>query len=95
MFETDEPELLEKILAESIGIKGVVDKKRYLFIHNQTRIHLDDVQGLGYYMEFEVVLQPEETIEYGNQIATEMMELFKLKKEQLLEGAYMDQILKK
>ena len=90
LLETDEPELLEKMLAESIGIKGVVDKKRQLFIHNQTRIHLDDVKGLGYFMEILVPLQPEQTIEFGNQIVKEMMELFELKDDQLVEGSYMD-----
>lgn len=83
------------MLAASIGIKGVVDKTRNLFLHKQTRIHLDNVKGLGYFMEFEVLLQPEETIEFGNQIAKEMMEIFKLNEGQLLKGAYMDQILNK
>ena len=95
LYETSEPILLQNMLAESIGIKGVVDKTRHLFLHKQTRIHLDDVDGLGFFMEFEVVLEPHETIEHGNEVAEKMISIFGLRKDQLLEGAYMDQILKK
>lgn len=87
--------MLETILKDSIGFKGIVDKTRHLFLHKQTRIHLDEVKDLGYFLEFEVVLKPEESVEFGQQIAQELMDVFELKKDQLLEGAYMDQLLAK
>lgn len=39
--------LLEKILEKSNGIKGILEKKRFLFVHGQTRIHMDKVTNLG------------------------------------------------
>ncbi|XP_055585810.1 uncharacterized protein LOC129738603 isoform X2 [Uranotaenia lowii] len=93
-IDLDEPKLMETILAESVGIKGEVKKHRHLFLYNQTRVHLDDVEGLGYFLEFEVVLRPDQTIEEGTNIANEMMKLFEIKDDDLIVGAYMDKLLK-
>ena len=37
-----------------MGIKGEVKKHRYLVLYEQTRIHIDTVEGLGNFMELEV-----------------------------------------
>lgn len=68
-------------------------KTRYLFLYGQTRIHVDDVEGLGTYMELEVCLNDDETLEHGTQVAHEIMEQLNISKDQLVEGAYMDAIL--
>lgn len=47
-------ENLRDILTISNGILGVVKKTRRLFMIDQTRIHIDDVQGLGSFLELEV-----------------------------------------
>lgn len=41
----------------SNGIRGVLIKERYLFLYKQTRIHLDKVEGLGDFMELEVIIR--------------------------------------
>lgn len=85
---------MEQMLDESIGTLGVLDKTRHLFMHEgRTRIHLDVVKNnsANYYgMEFEVMMQPGEDLEKGNQIAEELMKVFELKKDQLLEGSYFE-----
>ena len=85
---------MERILDESIGTLGVLDKTRHLFIHEgRTRIHLDVVKtnGADYYgMEFEVMLESSEELELGNKIADKLMKVFKLEKDQLLEGSYFE-----
>lgn len=93
-LDLDEPKLLETILAESIGIKGEVKKHRHLFLHGQTRVHLDDVEGLGHFLEFEVVLKPEQSVDEGTTIANEMMKKFEIEEKDLIQGAYMDKLLK-
>ncbi|KAG4067317.1 hypothetical protein HA402_000308 [Bradysia odoriphaga] len=94
ILQTDEPEKLCQMLTACIGIKGEVVKTRHLFIYNQTRIHLDDVKNLGTFLEFEVCLQPEQTIEYGTEIANEMMKIFDIRKDDMIQGAYLDELIK-
>lgn len=38
----------------ALGLKGEVRKQRWLYLVGQTRIHVDQVEGLGSYMELEV-----------------------------------------
>jgi len=49
--------LLAKILAKAYGVKGIVSKSRDLFIYGGTRIHLDRVENLGNFIEFELPLE--------------------------------------
>jgi predicted adenylyl cyclase CyaB len=49
---------LEEALAVSLGISAVVRKARRLFLLDGVRIHLDQVEGLGSFIEFEGVADP-------------------------------------
>ena len=51
-----DPAALRDALAESIGIRGEVRKRRELLLWQNVRIHLDEVEGLGRFVEFEAVL---------------------------------------
>lgn len=42
------------VLSMALGVKGTVKKRRVLHIVDQTRIHIDEVDGLGHFMELEV-----------------------------------------
>lgn len=66
-------------------------------MYDRTRIHLDVVKNKeeNYYgMEFEVMLRDEEKLENGNKVAEELMKIFELKEDQLLEGSYFEIINK-
>jgi predicted adenylyl cyclase CyaB len=90
IFETDQPEQLKSILAAAYGVRGVVRKVRYLYLAGQTRIHLDEVEGLGQFMELEVVMQPEQSSTEGESIAQDLMNKLEIKPEDLIGVAYMD-----
>ena len=90
IFETDDPDRLKTILAAAYGIRGVVKKTRYLYLVGQTRVHLDDVEGLGQFMELEVVMQEGQSDAEGEQIAQDLMIRLGVEGSDLLEGAYMD-----
>ncbi len=87
---TTEPERLQKTLEVALGITGRVLKKRLLYMFGATRIHVDEVVGLGSFVELEVVLSDSDPIELGEQIAEELMMRLGIKDEDLLEGAYVD-----
>uniref|UniRef100_A0A1A8MVD2 CYTH domain-containing protein n=1 Tax=Nothobranchius pienaari TaxID=704102 RepID=A0A1A8MVD2_9TELE len=91
---TSDPPSLQVVLADALGVKGQVQKVRQLFLIGQTRVHLDTVEGLGHYMELEVVMRPEQTVEEGQQIAVNLMQQLGVSEENLVTGAYMDLILK-
>lgn len=88
------PDVLNRMLTTSLGVKGEVRKVRHLFLHEQTRIHLDRVEGLGNYLEFEVCLRPEQSIEEGTQIAQKLRKVFDIQDGDLLQGAYLDDLKK-
>lgn len=95
VLDVADPDKLDRMLSNSLGVIGEVKKSRYLFFHEQTRIHLDKVDGLGSFLEFEVCLRPEQSIEDGTQIANDLMKQFEITEENLMTGAYMDELLQK
>ena len=54
---TDAPALLAA-LAETVGVRGVVRKAREVLLWRNVRIHLDEVEGAGPFVEFEAVVGP-------------------------------------
>jgi predicted adenylyl cyclase CyaB len=90
IFETRDPEGLKNALSQALGVRGVVRKTRTLYLVGQTRVHLDEVAGLGDFMELEVVLRPGQTDEEGQAIARDLMTRLGVEEKDLLEGAYMD-----
>ncbi len=51
-----EPEELREALDAALGTVVVVSKRRRLFIWENVRIHLDDVEGLGTFLELEAIV---------------------------------------
>ena len=90
IYATSNPQGLLITLTQALGVRGVVRKTRYLYLYGQTRIHLDDVEDLGQFMELEVVLREGQSDAEGQCIAEELMVRLGVQKEDLLEGAYMD-----
>jgi predicted adenylyl cyclase CyaB len=78
------------VLELAYGIRGIVKKTRYLYLVGQTRVHLDDVEDLGSFMELEVMLQEGQSEAEGQAIAEDLMERLGVARSDLLEGAYMD-----
>jgi len=49
--------LTNELCTSAFGQKVVVEKKRRLFLYKNSRIHLDEVRGLGTFIEFEVIVK--------------------------------------
>ena len=77
-------------LAASLGVRGRVRKERRLYLAGPTRIHLDRVEGLGDFMELEVVLAEGQAITEGEAIARDLMTRLGVQEDDLITGAYLD-----
>jgi predicted adenylyl cyclase CyaB len=95
LYISDDPANLKHTLALAYGIRGVVKKTRYLYLVGQTRVHIDAVDGLGQFMELEVMLREGQSDQEGEMIARDLMEILGVKPSDLLDGAYMDMLEKK
>jgi predicted adenylyl cyclase CyaB len=56
LVDVPDPAALEEALAATLGIWVVVRKRREIFLYHNVRIHLDQVDELGCFLEFEAVL---------------------------------------
>ncbi|MBN1993879.1 MAG: class IV adenylate cyclase [Anaerolineae bacterium] len=90
IYPTPAPQTLAAILAAAWGVRGVVCKERLLYMVGSTRIHLDKVEGLGDFLEFEVVLNETDTPAAGEAIASVLMAKLGIAESDLVEGAYID-----
>ena len=87
---TASPNTLREVLSLAYGQCGRVRKHRTLFLVGRTRIHLDRVEGLGDFIELEVVISEGESGEAGVDIAQALLGKLGISREQLVEGAYVD-----
>ena len=87
---TADPEGLREVLSAALDIRGVVRKRRTVYLVGQTRVHLDEVEGLGAFVELEVVLQPQENSSDGVAMAHELMVKLGISQNQLIDRAYID-----
>lgn len=87
---TDDPAGLREALTRAHGVIGRVRKLRLLLLAGQTRIHLDRVEGLGDFLELEVVLRDGQTEQDGVAIADALLAQLGVAASQRLAGAYLD-----
>lgn len=81
---------LREALARGCGVLGRLRKRRLLLRLGQTRLHLDRVEGLGDFIELEVVLRHGQSDDEGRTIAEGWMQRLGLQQAPRLGGAYMD-----
>ena len=87
---THEPAALKALLMAALPVRGTVKKRRALYLAGQTRIHLDEVEGLGTFLELEVMLRPDESEGDGRATAATLMARLGIRESDLVPGAYMD-----
>ena len=90
IYKTNEPEKLRHVLEYSLGIRGVIKKKRLLYLIDNKRIHLDEVEQLGAFLELEVVLKSEQDENEGKQIVNDFMKIININEKDLIDKAYID-----
>lgn len=90
IYRTGDPSALRAMLGAALGEIGRVRKTRTLLLAGRTRIHLDEVQNLGHFLELEVVLADGDDPGEGEQEAERLMTALEIRPDDLVEGAYLD-----
>lgn len=90
LSSTTAPQPLKEVLSAALGVRGVVRKRRLLYLVDNTRIHLDQVDKLGAFLELEVVLKSGQTAGEGEAIAADLMMKLGIQEADLIDVAYID-----
>jgi len=85
-----DPTGMRALLKRALGIRGTVRTQRTLLLVGKTRIHIDTVEGLGRFLELEVVLDDSDTIVAGEQTAAALLKQLEITAGDLVSGAYID-----
>ncbi len=92
IFPVSNSKLTSELCTAAFGKKITVDKRRQLFLYKNARIHIDDVHGLGAFIEFEVL------VKYGKPQAQALMkflsEHFKIKHSDTMAISYSDLLIR-
>ena len=86
------PETLKAILTAALGVRAVVEKRREIFLYHSVRIHLDDVVGLGHFIEFEAVLGGEADERASRAMLDSLTRHFAISPADLLAHSYVDMV---
>ena len=90
LIPISDPQKIKDILNKILGIKGEVRKRRQIYIFENVRIHLDKVERLGNFIEFEAVIDDEKQLEFNNEKIQWLLKFFNIDSTHLIEAAYID-----
>lgn len=87
---------LKEALAKSIGIKVVVKKKREIYYISNVKFHIDEVPGLGSFVEIEAGnIMADLSQEQLKKQCDFYMTAFGIKEKDLIENSYSDMLIAK
>jgi predicted adenylyl cyclase CyaB len=84
-IDVPDPDALRSALEDALGVLTVVRKERELFLYRGARIHLDEVDGLGSFIEFEV---PSGGGESPVHLMEDLRKIFQVDENDIEKGSY-------
>jgi len=85
-----EPGSLRRLLASSLGIRSEVRKVRELWLLENVRIHLDEVEELGSFLELEAVLDGTTSEAVSRERVDLLLRSLGVREEDLISRSYVD-----
>ncbi|MFT5089253.1 MAG: adenylate cyclase class 2 [Candidatus Latescibacterota bacterium] len=89
--KTEDPQAMRQMLSQIMGIWVEVEKTRQVWLWENVRIHLDEVKGLGQFVELEAVTE-EQGVEESHRRVETLMRALEITNDQLVEGSYGDML---
>jgi adenylate cyclase class 2 len=94
LYKTEKDSALKAILHDAMGVMVVVDKEREIYFIDNIKIHLDQVKGLGTFLEIEAQSEEgDKSEELLNRQCVQLMDEFGIRNEDLVNESYSDLLL--
>lgn len=77
-------------LGAALGVHGEVEKTRRLVVWRAVRIHLDEVAGLGSFVELEAVAPPDSDLTHEHALVRELRAVLRITDDRLVPRGYAD-----
>jgi orotate phosphoribosyltransferase len=91
LIDIAKPQELREALATTLGVKAVITKERRLFLWEENvRIHLDAVEGLGSFIEFEAVALASSDLKSEEAQLMRLREAFEIDAADVIGESYCD-----
>ncbi len=94
IIEVDDASVLREALMAALGTRGEVVKRRRLFLWQGVRIHLDEVEGLGRFVELEAVAPADSDLVNEHRLVVELRTALEITDERLVALGYAEQLLR-
>ncbi len=96
MMPVQDGEKLKAILQISNGIKVVVDKQREIYFIDNVKFHIDEVQGLGNFVEIEAIDKDGSLgISLLQKQCAQYIAALQIEETNLLQNSYSDMLMEK
>lgn len=83
-----DPAATHALLSAALGATAEVRKRRHLLLWKNVRVHLDEVQGLGSFVELEAVVGPDADADESARRLAEMQQILRIEPADLVDRAY-------
>ena len=94
LYKTEKDSALKAILHDAMGVMVVVDKEREIYFIDNIKIHLDQVKGLGTFLEIEAQSEEgDKSEELLNSQCVKLMDELGIRNEDLVNESYSDLLL--
>ena len=85
---------LKNALGDALGVLVVVEKARRLLLWHGVRIHLDEVRGLGSFIEIEAVADPASDLSAEHRRVSELQDALAITSDRIVAFSYSDELLR-
>lgn len=95
LYKAPEPEKLEELLKIALGELITVEKKREVYFIDNVKFNIDDVKGLGKFVEIEAITTNPNEIDHMDEIVRSYVKLFDIEEIDIQSHSYSDLLLEK
>lgn len=103
LYKSHSNKLLKELLTRALGLLVVVEKERDIYFIDNVKFHLDEVKGLGTFVEIEAIANENEfecdaDVDENEKLMEQCkyyLKLFRIKNEDLIPYSYSDLLLNK